>query len=69
MLIFSRKVGEGIIIDDNIDINILSVKGNKVRVGIEAPLIIEILRKEAYKKLQRDIIKQQQKYHYSHNND
>ena len=46
MLILSRKQNEGIIINDDIVINILEVSGDKVRIGIEAPEKYIILRKE-----------------------
>ena len=46
MLVLSRKVGERIYINDNIIITIVDVDRNKVRVGIEAPREVEILREE-----------------------
>ncbi|ARF18212.1 carbon storage regulator CsrA [Sporosarcina ureae] len=46
MLVLSRKVNEVIQIADNIEIRILEVKGDTVRIGIEAPKSIEILRGE-----------------------
>ncbi|PID14420.1 carbon storage regulator [Sporosarcina sp. P34] len=46
MLVLSRKVNESIQIADNIEIRILEVKGDTVRIGIEAPKSIEILRGE-----------------------
>lgn len=46
MLVVSRKMGESIIIGDNIEISILDVSEGIVRVGIEAPRKVKILRKE-----------------------
>ena len=46
MLVLSRKAGEGITIDDQIKICILSTHGKQVKVGIEAPAEIRILRDE-----------------------
>jgi len=46
MLVLSRKPGETIQISDNIEIRILEVKGDTVRLGIEAPKSVEILRGE-----------------------
>jgi len=46
MLVLSRKTGEGITIDQEVEINILSIDGDRVRVGIQAPREIRIYRKE-----------------------
>lgn len=48
MLILSRRENESIIIDDNIEVKILGIENGRVRLGIEAPKNIEILRKELY---------------------
>ena len=46
MLVLSRKVGEAIIIDDKIVIRIVNVSGSKIKLGIEAPSEVKILREE-----------------------
>jgi len=46
MLVLSRKVGESIVIGDETTIRVLSVNGNKVRLGIEAPEWIKVMRSE-----------------------
>lgn len=46
MLVLARKKNESIVIGDNIEIRILSVKGNTVRVGIQAPQEVKVLRGE-----------------------
>ena len=46
MLVLTRKVGERIVIDSNILIEILEVQGNRVRIGIQAPQGVTILRQE-----------------------
>lgn len=46
MLVLTRKVGERIVIDNNIILEVLEILGNRVRVGIEAPRGISILRQE-----------------------
>ncbi len=46
MLVLSRKLGETIIIDDNIQVQVLSVQGSRVRLGITAPRGISIIRSE-----------------------
>ena len=46
MLILTRRVGENVMIGDNVQVAVLSVKGNQVRVGIEAPKTIPVIREE-----------------------
>ena len=46
MLVLSRKVGQEIVIDGNIKVRVLKVKGNTIRVGIEAPPEVHIVRGE-----------------------
>ncbi|MPW24770.1 carbon storage regulator CsrA [Alkalibaculum sp. M08DMB] len=48
MLILNRKINESIIIEDNIEIKILDIVDGKIKLGIEAPKDIRILRKEVY---------------------
>ena len=48
MLVLSRKTNESIIIDGNITVSVLRVDHDNVRLGIEAPLEIPVLRKEIY---------------------
>ena len=55
MLILTRRVGETIIIDDNIEVTVLAVKGNQVRLGIQAPEDIAVHREEIYKRLVEDV--------------
>jgi carbon storage regulator len=48
MLILNRKEGESIIIGDNVEIRILEVQDGKIKIGIDAPKEVSILRKEVY---------------------
>lgn len=48
MLVLNRKIGEGIVIGNNIEVKILDVQENRVKIGIQAPRQINILRKEVY---------------------
>ena len=53
MLIFSRAVGEYFSIDHEINIRIISVNGNHVRIGVEAPKSVSVHRSEIYERLQK----------------
>ncbi|MEK4345504.1 carbon storage regulator CsrA [Paenibacillus sp. FSL P4-0184] len=52
MLVLSRKKGESIVIQDQIELTILSVDGDTVKVGITAPKHVDIFRKEVYLSIQ-----------------
>ena len=52
MLILTRKVGESVLIGDGIKVSILAVKGNQVRVGIDAPKDVPVHREEVRERLQ-----------------
>ncbi|HCU54067.1 MAG TPA: carbon storage regulator [Gammaproteobacteria bacterium] len=54
MLILTRRVGEALKIGDNIDITILSIKGNQVRIGINAPKDVAVHREEIYERIQSE---------------
>ena len=52
MLALTRRVGESIIINDNIEVVILDVQGEQVKLGIEAPRSIPVHRREIYEQIQ-----------------
>ena len=52
MLALSRKKNEAIVINDNIEVTILEVKGDQVKVGITAPKEVPVYRKEVYVQIQ-----------------
>ena len=54
MLVLTRKVNEEILINDNIEIKIVSIEGNHVRIGINAPKDVSIHRKEVYEKIKEE---------------
>jgi len=50
MLVLSRRLGEGLLIDGNTVVRILEVRGNRIRLGIEAPDNVTVVRKELSEK-------------------
>jgi carbon storage regulator len=54
MLVLTRKSNQSIMIGDEIEVSVLSVVGEKVRVGIQAPRDIPVYRKEVYLEIQQD---------------
>jgi carbon storage regulator len=54
MLVLSRQRDESIIIGDNVQITVVDIRGDKVRLGIEAPAEISVHRKEVYDAIQRE---------------
>ncbi|MDQ2958355.1 MAG: carbon storage regulator CsrA [Actinomycetota bacterium] len=53
MLILTRRVGESIVIGDDIVLTVFEVRGDAVRIGIEAPRSVRVNRKEVYDEIQR----------------
>nr|CRH04269.1 Carbon storage regulator homolog [Candidatus Magnetococcus massalia] len=54
MLILTRRVGESLHIGDDIKITLLGIKGNQVRIGIDAPRDVEVHREEIYDRIRRE---------------
>ncbi len=54
MLVLTRKSNQSIMIGDEIEVSVLAIMGEKVRIGIEAPRSIPVFRKEVYVEIQRD---------------
>ncbi len=54
MLILTRRVGESVVIGDDVDVTVLGVKGNQVRLGVKAPREISVHREEIYQRIRRE---------------
>lgn len=54
MLILTRRVGETLMIGDDVTVTVLGVKGNQVRIGVNAPKDVSVHREEIYERIKKE---------------
>jgi len=54
MLILTRRVGESLMIGDNVNVTVLGIRGNQVRIGVNAPKDVPVHREEIYERIQQE---------------
>lgn len=59
MLILTRRVGETLMIGDDVTVTVLGVKGNQVRIGVNAPKDVSVHREEIYERIKKEQLQQQ----------
>jgi carbon storage regulator len=69
MLILTRRVGETLMIGDEVTVTVLGVKGNQVRIGVNAPRDVAVHREEIYERIKREQAESGQTAGASHPDD
>ena len=69
MLILTRRISESVIVGDHVKITVLGVKGNQVRLGIDAPKDVSVHREEIYDRIQKEKHNEPYHAHATHSDD
>ena len=67
MLILTRRVGETVVIGDNVTVTVLGVKGNQVRLGVNAPREVAVHREEIFERIKREQSEEKPRPHLNGN--
>jgi carbon storage regulator len=65
MLILTRRVGESVMIGDDVTITVLRVKGNQVRLGVIAPRTVSVQREEIFERIKKEGLADSDNHHQS----
>ena len=60
MLILTRRVGESVKINEDITVTVLGIKGNQVRIGVDAPRHVSVHREEIYQRIKKEEIEEEE---------
>ncbi len=60
MLILTRKIGESVIINEDITVTVLGVKGNQIRIGVDAPRHVSVHREEIYQRVKKEELEEEE---------
>ena len=60
MLILTRRVGESVKINEDITVTVLGIKGNQVRIGVDAPIHVSVHREEIYQRIKKEEIEEEE---------
>ena len=60
MLILTRRVGESVKINEDITVTVLGIKGNQIRIGVDAPRHVSVHREEIYQRIKKEEIEEEE---------
>lgn len=69
MLILTRRVGETLMVGDDVSVTVLGVKGNQVRIGVNAPKEVSVHREEIYQRIQKEKLQKLAEYEAKDNEE
>ncbi|MCP4979030.1 MAG: carbon storage regulator CsrA [Gammaproteobacteria bacterium] len=63
MLVLTRRAGESLMIGDDVTVTVLDIKGSQVRIGVNAPMVVTVHRKEIYERIKAEEERAKQEGH------